>query len=288
MNVQVDDFSELVKQEWDYPQYDEGNDGTSLVIKAADADVSGGKVCLEEIDRLASYPDAKSVTIFGLTQEAFEYFITKYGKQFRYINFFKDKRVEDWSLLSTLPELEGLYWYHNQKITKLWDMSRNYALMAVELSDFTRLHDISGIEKAPALEWFGFGDAIWSTSNIDSLKPLLGTKIKRICFYGKKINDMDISFIPELKDLEVFDFPTNLFTTEEVAWLMAKCPKLQGYSLKPYIQYESFSEKTRKTDVPAVIIIGKRKPSFIIEGNEDKLDKYVKSFNELVEKYKTE
>ena len=40
-------------------------------------------------------------------------------------SFFKNKGVEDWSLLGTLPELEGLYWFHNQKITKFWDMSRN-------------------------------------------------------------------------------------------------------------------------------------------------------------------
>ena len=289
MNVHVKDFAELVKQEWNYPVYhNDRRNNTQLVLKAADADVSGGKIKTSDIDILADYPDVKSVTVFGLSQDTFEYFIKTYGRQLRYISFFKNKSVEDWSLLGELPELEGLYWFHNQKIAKMWDMSRNYALRAAALDDFTRLHDLSGVEKAPSLEWFGYGDAVWSTSEIDSLKPFRGTKIRRISFSGKKIRDMDISFIPDLKELEVFDFPTNLFTTEEVAWLSAKCPNLKGYSLKPYVEYKTFDERTKKTDVPAVIIVGRRKPSLVVEGNEERIAAYAAKFNRLAEKFREE
>lgn len=273
MDIHVYDFDDLAKQEWDSP----------LEIKAADADVSGGKIDIEEIDRVADHPEAKSVCIFGLRQDTFEYFIRTYGRQFRYIRFFKNKSVEDWSLLGTLPELEGLYWFHNQKITKLWDMSKNYALKAVELSDFTKLHDLSGIEKAPALEWFGFGDAVWSTSEIESLRPFLNTGIRRISFSGKTIRDMDISFIPQMKSLEVFDFPTNLFTMEEVAELVGKRPDLEGYSLKPYIETKLFNEETRKADKPGVVLVGKRKPVLAVEGNEKRIASHVSKFNKIVE-----
>ena len=99
MDIHAYDFDDLAKREWDSP----------LEIKAADADVSGGKIDIEAIDRIADHPEAKSVCIFGLRQDTFEYFIRTYGRQFRYIRFFKNKSVEDWSLLGTLPELEGLY-----------------------------------------------------------------------------------------------------------------------------------------------------------------------------------
>ena len=273
MDIHAYDFDDLAKREWDSP----------LEIKAADADVSGGKIDIEAIDRIADHPEAKSVCIFGLRQDTFEYFIRTYGRQFRYIRFFKNKSVEDWSLLGTLPELEGLYWFHNQKITKLWDMSKNYALKAVELSDFTKLHDLSGIEKAPALEWFGFGDAVWSTSEIESLRPFLNTGIRRISFSGKTIRDMDISFIPQMKSLEVFDFPTNLFTMEEVAELVGKRPDLEGYSLKPYIETKLFNEETRKADKPGVVLVGKRKPVLAFEGNEKRIASHVSKFNKIVE-----
>lgn len=63
-------------------------------------------------------------------------------------------------------------------------------------------------------EWFDLGDAVWPAWENESLRPFIGTKIKRIGFHGKKIRDMDISFLPDLKFLKVFDFATNLFTTE--------------------------------------------------------------------------
>ena len=274
MNVHGKDFNELISRELNYPGCDNFH-GTQLVLKARDADVSGGKIRVGELDKLKDYPDIKSVTVFGLTQETFEYFVKTYGAQFRYINFFKNKSVEDWSLLGTLPELEYVYWFHNQKITKLWDMSKNLSLKAVELDDFTKLHDISGIEKAPSLEWFGIGNTMWRTLEIDSLKPLADTAVKRINFWGKCIRDMDISFLPDMKQLEVFDFPFNHFTTEQVAWIVAKCPKLEGYSLRPYVEYKMYNEQTRQQDIPAAIIVGKRMPTIPFEGNEKKIEKYI-------------
>lgn len=288
MNVQVSNFFELVKQEWNYPSYEDDSKETQLVLRSLDADVTGGKIQISDIDKLANYPEVKSVTILGLSQDTFEYFIYTYGRQLRYINFFKNKAVEDWSLLGTLPELECVYWFHNQRITKLWDMSQNLALRVVELNDFTKLHDLSGVEKAPALEWFGFGDAVWSTSEIESLKPFIDTKIKRIDFYGKKIRDMDISFIPNMRNLEVFNFPSNHFTTVQVAWLVAKCPNLKGRVLEPYIDYMIWNEQTRESDIPAVIIVGKRKPLLAVEGNEKRIANYIDKFEKLVEQYRQE
>lgn len=287
-NVHVSTFGELVKQEWNYPDYEDDYKKTQLFLCSPNMDISGGKIQISDIDRLANYPEAKSVTISGLNQDTFEYFIHTYGKQLRYIRFFKNKAVEDWSLIGTLPELECVYWFHNQRITKLWDMSQNQALKVVVLEDFTRLHDLSGVEKAPALEWFGFGDAVWYTSEIESLNPFVGTKIRRIDFYGNKIRDMDISFIPNIQNLEVFNFPSNHFTTEQVAWLVAKCPNLKGRFLKPYKDSKIWNEQTGTADIPAVIIVGKRKPQLAIDGNEKKIAKYIANFEKLVEQYRQE
>lgn len=288
MNIHAYNFETLAQVEWNYPRIDMDSRWTQLLIKASDADVSGGVIRKDEIDRIADYPDAKSVSIGGLRQDTFEYFIKTYGRQFRYISFFKNKGVEDWSLLETLPELEGLYWFHNQKITKFWDMSRNCSLKALEISDFCRLHDLSGVEQAPALEWFGFGDAVWRTSEIESLRPLADTNIRRLSFGGKTIRDMDISFIPQMRALEVFDFPTNLFTMEEVAWLVGKCPNLEGYALKPYIETMVYNEETYKADKPGVLLVGKRKPMLSIEGNEKRIANHVAKFNKIVEQTRKE
>ena len=282
MDIHAYNFETLAQAEWNYPRIDQDSRWTQLLIK----DMSGGAIGKEDIDRIAEHPDARSVSIGGLRQDTFEYFITTYGRQFRYIHFFNSNGIEDWSLLETLPELEGLYWFHNQKITKFWDMSRNRSLKALEISDFCKLHDLSGVEKAPSLEWFGFGDAISRTSEIESLRPLADTNIRRLSFSGKTIRDMDISFIPQMRALEVFDFPTNLFTMEEVAWLVGKCPNLEGYALKPYIETMVYNEKTYKADKPGVILVGK--PTLATEGNEKRIANHVAQFNKIVEQTRKE
>ena len=86
-----------------------------------------------------------------------------------------------------------------------------------------------------------------------------------------------------MKSLEVFDFPTNLFTMEEVAQLVGRCPILEGYSLRPYIETQLFNEETRKADKPGVLLVGKRKPVLGIEGNEKRIANHVAKFNKIVE-----
>lgn len=286
MNVHVKSLMELVQQEWLYPNTGKESKKTELSLHAPDWDVTGGVISISDIDVLAEYPNIKSVTISGLSQETFNYFIQTYGKQLKYIEFFKNKSVEDWSLLANLPELECVEFFHNQRITKMWDMSQNYALKAVFIQDFTRLHDLSGVEKAPALEWFYFGDAVWSTSVINSLNVFADSPIKRISFYGKKIEDMDLSFVPRMPKLEILDFPRNMFSTEQVAWVVANCPDLEGASLKPYIDYLEWNKDTSKSDIPTALIVGKRKPAIHVYGNEARIRKYVEKFDEYVKQFR--
>ena len=78
---------------------------------------------VEDIDKLKLYPDAEVVTISGLQQDTFEYFINTYGKQLKAIRFFKNKFVEDLSLLGTLPQLEYVHFFYNQRVTALWNMT---------------------------------------------------------------------------------------------------------------------------------------------------------------------
>lgn len=117
MNVQVNGFYGLIEQEWNYPRINNATSKTQLLIQSVNIDVSGGVLSQSDIDILSDYPDVKSVTITGLSHDTFEYFIKKYGHQLRFIEFFKNKRVEDWAILGTLPDLEGIYWFHNQKIS---------------------------------------------------------------------------------------------------------------------------------------------------------------------------
>jgi hypothetical protein len=237
-------------------------------------------ITIEQIDRLKETPEADVVTICGLKQDTFEYFIRTYGRQFRAIKFFKNRFIEDWSLLGTLTDVQYLHFFWNQRITSFWDMSGNTALRGLAVKDFSRLMNVELVNTALNLETFWIGNEIWSRMVIDSLMPLVGSSISHLIFDGRKIVDDDLSFLDGMINLKRFDFPSNLYTTEQVAWIAANYPKLDGSYIIPYSIYDGFGSEKR------VIITGKGKPSFDYKGNDERLLKCEARFNELKTRYK--
>ena len=98
------------------------------------------------------------------------------------IRSFKNKLVEDWSLLGTLTQLEYVYFFFNQRISSLWNMSKNVSLVGLYIEDFTKLSSIKGIETAPSLKEFRIGNAVWNKIMIESLIPLANTGIEKFMF----------------------------------------------------------------------------------------------------------
>ncbi|MCH5315045.1 MAG: hypothetical protein J1E81_03950 [Eubacterium sp.] len=275
-------FDSFVNGSFDYDPKTEKH--TCLWLREEQMDIGGGKISVADIDKLKDYPETDMVKISGLRQDTFEYFIQTYGNQLKAISFFKNKLVEDWSLLATLPNVEYLDFFANQRIQSLWDMSANHSLTGLCINDFSRLTSIEGIETAPALKDFRIGNAIWSTMTLDSLMPLANCKIEKLMFSGKSIADNDFSFLADMPDLKQFDFPTNMLSTEQVAWIVANFPQLEGYALKAKLDTKLFDSSMN--NVPGVLIVGKRKPSLAIEGNEKRIEKYLRTFEELKQKYK--
>jgi len=246
-------------------------------------DVGGGVITYEEIDRFNEFESSEKIMISGLRQNTFEYFIRTQAYRFKVIMFWKNKLVEDWSLLSTLKSTIFIGYFHNQRINKMWDMTENTALEGLYISDFTRLHTLKGIEKAPKLERLSFGDAVWSTSVLEDLNPLENSRLKEFSFSGKSIKTEDISIYAKMPELEVLDFPSNLYTTEQLAWLVAKLPNVKGYCLRPCIKFDRKEE-----DLKDVLICGKRKPFLSSREDMQKINAYVNKFEKLVGKYRNE
>lgn len=271
MQVTTDNFRQFVAMaEFDEPW-----------IHNEKMDVSGGITTIEDIDELAKYPDCETVTISGLDQYTFEYFVKKYGQQFKAIRFHKNKRVIDWSLLSTLKNLEYFYWFFNQKITSLWDMSNNISLKCVCIEDFCKLKSIEGIEKAPNLERFYLGNAVWATSVIEDITCLKKSSICELSFYGKDILNHDFSFVIDMPHLQKCDFATNLLTTEQVAWIVANRPDLQGYCLDAI----AIPVDEDPDNFQNFIVVGKGKRRYRLAGNEHRLEQVRKDFDILVQRY---
>lgn len=256
-----------------------GKTPTCIWLRDENMDIGGGKIRYSDIDRLKKFPGAEVVRISGLRQDTFEYFIRTYGHRLKAIDFFKNKLVEDWSLLGTLPGLEYVHFFANQRIESLWDMSNNLSLRGLSINDFSRLHSIEKIGTAPALKYFDIGNAIWDKATVESFLPLAGTGIEELSFTGKRIDDNDLSFLSSMNHLKRFDFSTNMFSTEQVAWIAANFPRVEGFAIKAMLEYTDY-------DNPSVIIVGKRKPHLPVAGNENRIQRYIDSFESLKRRFK--
>ncbi|MFK8012512.1 MAG: hypothetical protein AB8B80_10750 [Marinicellaceae bacterium] len=234
---------------------------------------------------LLNNTSCSKLELVGLNQDTFEYLIDKYGRKFSEISFFKCPLIGDLSDLEKLTNIEKISFYWNQRATELWDLSKNKKLYSIEIDDFTRLHSLSDLVKSESLKELSFGDKVWSSLKIESLEPLSNIKkLEKLYFSAKKIEDPSVFPLTKIKYLQEIEFPTNLFTTEKVAWLTAKLNgKVKSSVLAPYRGIKRpFQEKEKNLDI---LIIGKRKPFLDSKIDSVRVEKYVNKFNDLVKYY---
>jgi len=243
-----------------------------------------GASSTDAIDQLNNTSCTK-LEVIGLKQDTFEYLIDKYGSKFTEISFFKCPLLSDFKDLEKLTNIEKISFYWNQRATELWDLSKNKKLYSIVIEDFTRLHSLSDLEKSESLIELNFGDRVWPSLKIDSLEPLANIKIlKKLYFSAKKIEDPSVLPLTKIKNLEEMGFPSNLFTTEKVAWLTAKLDgKVKSSVLAPYIEIKHpLKQKGKNLDI---LIVGKRKPFLDSKIDSVRVEKYVTKFNDLVKHY---
>ena len=248
-------------------------------------DVSGGRITKEEIDVIKEFPTANEIAISGLTQDTFEYFVENYGHQFKAINFWKCPLVGSLKAMEYLDQVEYIVYFWNQRAEHLWDFSKTKVLMGFCYDDFTRLHDISEVAGAPALEDLRFGNRVEPKYILNTLGPIKEcTTLKSLSFSAKKLLDRKIEPLAHLKQSEHLWFPSNLFSTEQVAWLKAHLPDtVVSKVLNPYWTIDkplNFSGKDKDT-----FIVGKRKPFLSSVEEKARISRYVEQFNEMHQWY---
>ena len=248
-------------------------------------DISGGRIKKEDIDVLGELPNVTEVSISGLTQDTFDYFIENYGAQLKAIIFWKCPLVGDLKRLELLDHVEYIVYFWNQRAEKLWDFSNTKSLKGFSYEDFTRMHDLSQVLKSPLLQELNFGDMIWTKYILNTLEPLREcSSLRRLSFSAKKILDGKIEPIAYLKKLERLSFPTRLFTTEQVAWLKAHVPDtVTSKELNACWTLEKPLTINRKNK--DTFIVGKRKPFLDSVQDRARINKYIEQFNDRYQWY---
>ncbi|MCL2797538.1 MAG: hypothetical protein FWD58_05750 [Firmicutes bacterium] len=262
------------KTDMTYEDFNALDEEEFVVLAPAELDLSGGIITCTEIDRFfASYGQIEKLTVFGLRQDTFEYFIKSYGANIKCLNLARCKLVEDFSALGTLENLVYFSAEWNQRVTKLWDMSRNRSLLGLGLGGFTRLGSLEGIQSAPALKHFGIGSFGMHSDGcaLKSLSPLVGTRLESFGFGTTAIEEKDIDIYSKIKTLKRLDFHPRFYTTEEIAYIVARNPHLCGDSLRAHQPWGD-----------SVFISGTRKPRLDPKKDAARIQKYQAQFDKLV------
>lgn len=240
------------------------------------------RITRRELDAIGLVPTATELSVSGLSQEAFEYLITAYGSQFKVINFWKCPLVHDLSALESLPGIEYVVYFWNQKAERLWDLSRNTSLKGLGFDDFTRMHDLSQLAGAPALQELHFGNKVWNKYVLNTLEPLSEcSKLISLGFSAWKILDGRVEPLAHLTRLERLEFPANQFAWRQVAWLKARLPEtIQSRVLGGYWTIDQPIHGNGKDK--DTVIVGRGK-SLLVDSKKDRtlLNRYVNEFNAL-------
>lgn len=238
----------------------------------------------EDVDyEMQQGKNKEMIEICGITQEGFEHFCKEYGRTYRYISLFKCQHLSDLSPLGELPNLECVSIYWNIRSDKLWDMSRNVSLKAINISDCKKMtYDPQLLETAPALEDVAFVGQAFGTYPMKSLKVFANIRnLRNVSLYRIRPEDKTAYFLDTAPDLETYEFDPGMYTTEEIAQMVAKRPDVGGRFFRAYGPAHLGSKRFMR-------VSGYRKPELELPRQQKALDKHVAYFNALVEQYRQE
>lgn len=222
--------------------------------------------------------------ICGMNQDSLEHFILNYGKTYRYLHFFHCKLIQDFSPLEELNKLEAVSISWNIRTKNLWDFSKNSALHTLCVNDAKQMTlQPALLATSPTLENVCFYGSMFNNTPMENLDVFGQMQhLKFLQLSNIRLNDRRLDFLEHAQNLSEFHFDAGMFTTEEIAWMVAKYPQLTGRCLKA-CSFENY-------DAPLndVRICGFRKPSLDLPQQQARLDKYIAEFDALVEKYRNE
>ncbi|OWT51614.1 internalin [Bacillus sp. K2I17] len=230
----------------------------------------------KNIERLASL-HVKKLWIFAVNQKQFEHILLYARPDILYVY---EMRVEDLSGLQKLSDLQQLYMCWNTKAKTLWDIEYNKKLKSLLIDDFSKLDDLSALNKCPQLNTFYMGGGINTAMKVQTLQPLAALQhLKKLILMNLKVKDDSLEPLIQLKNLRELSL-SNQFKVEEYAKLSVALPYTECEFFKPCVYMNDAIEGKN------IMVIGRRRPLLNSKMDTVKIQKYEEQFKKLQEEYK--
>ena len=191
---------------------------------------------------------------------------------------FKGMTADDLSPLSALTKLQELdiTWAH--KFTDVSPLRALKNLKSLTISDNKRWHDLSQLS-GMKITHLDISGGIWNTDRYKSLAPLADLpKLSTLQMTNVKVDHDGLRPLEACKALRKLMVSYN-FPTEDYAYLSVKRPDIDCDAFAPYLTRKMFGDKD-------TMVIGSRKPFLNAKKDHARLQKYVRQFEELQEKFR--
>ncbi|MHA7274792.1 hypothetical protein ACX80Z_15345 [Arthrobacter sp. TMT4-20] len=257
-------------------------DEHSWFVNLIQPEIGGGRLTVDQFSEIYANPGATAIRVSGLNQKTFELLVSEYGTQFTAIEFWKCPTLVDLTPLEDLSELQMVSFFWNQKATRLWNLARTPVLAALQVQDFNRLKKLDDLGDGHALRELVISDGMWPKMELETLEPLGALAgLRSLQLYPKRIDDGRVQPLGSLTGLEKLSIPTNLFTTEQIAWLKARLPdKVESEALAALnILKRPFEREGKSLDV---LLVGKRKPFLNSELDAARISRHVNKFDQML------
>ena len=216
-----------------------------------------------------------------LTQKGLEHFVRNYGGSYQVLSLDDCTRIQDFSPLGELENLEAVRIDWTRKAAALWDMSGNRSLKILSIGDSKKLaEDPRLLNTSKTLEEVRFwGPTSGGTYTMESLECFRDMQsLRRIDLNWIKLADKSMDVLSTLPNLEEFHFDPGMLSTEEIARIVAQYPDLCGDSLRAYDDTDMDNGEVR--------VCGFRKPTLHLPQQQKRLEEYIKQFDALVDAYR--
>ena len=206
------------------------------------------------------------------------------GKIFEYLDAkiiqFYEMKVDNIVDISKFTNIEELSIQWNDKLVDIAPIQYLTNLKILVLIDTPKINDLTPLSKLKKIKKLSFSGGMNIKNVANSLLPLSElASLEFIQLHNLKVNVGGIKPLSKLTNLKEIDV-SNQFPTEEYAYLSTVLISTYCKCFAPYVDMGHYSIAGKN-----IMVTGARKPFLNRNNDRLKLDKYVRNFEILRERY---
>ncbi|SMX26274.1 Internalin-A precursor [Pelagimonas phthalicica] len=215
----------------------------------------GYSLSQKELDRLCGLIDVEALSLHAISAKNVEALSRQ--KNLKFLSFHWASKIEDLTPLTELP-----------------------ALKVLDLTELSKLRDLSFLKDLKILEALQISGSTDTPMRLDHLVPIAQMpRLAELVLLASRVKEGGLHPLGDCEALSELGL-ADIFSTEDVAYLTARLPKVFCERFQPY-----YSIRDYFGDGKTVKITGQRKPRLHPVIDAARIENYVRKWEQLVSEF---